>query len=157
VLQLLSRLGDPQVSFEELEHLVGSDPALTYKLLRYINSSKFSLRHKIESLRQVVVLLGIQQVRTLAMLIFLAGIFQKSNEILTNAMIRALLCERLGRLCHHRDPHTFFTTDHYRGYPTVLVRLDSVSPDDLRDVFETAWRNNAPKRLIKAYDESVGS
>ena len=51
------------------------------------------------------------------------------------------------------DPHTFFITDHYRGYPTVLVRLDSVRPDDLRDVFETAWRTNAPKRLVKSYDE----
>jgi hypothetical protein len=50
------------------------------------------------------------------------------------------------------DPHTFFTTDHYRGYPTVLVRLDSVSPADLRDVFEVAWRNHAPKRLIVEYD-----
>ena len=45
------------------------------------------------------------------------------------------------------DPHTFFTTDHYRGYPTVLVRLDAVTEDDLRDVLEVAWVRIAPKRL----------
>ena len=50
------------------------------------------------------------------------------------------------------DPGTFFTTDHYRGYPHVLVRLASVRPADLRDVLEHAWRRNAPKRLVAEYD-----
>jgi len=36
------------------------------------------------------------------------------------------------------DPETFFITDHYRGYPTVLVRLTSVTTTDLRDVLEQA-------------------
>ena len=51
------------------------------------------------------------------------------------------------------DPATFFTTDHYRGYPTVLVRLTSVDPADLQDLLEEAWRRSAPKRLIAAYDQ----
>ena len=50
------------------------------------------------------------------------------------------------------DPETFFVTDHYRGYPTVLVRLARVSLEDLREVLEEAWRRNAPKRLLAAYD-----
>lgn len=29
------------------------------------------------------------------------------------------------------DPETFFITDHYRGYPTVLVRLARVTKADL--------------------------
>ena len=52
----------------------------------------------------------------------------------------------------HADPDTFFTTDHYRGYPTVLVRLDSVTQDDLRDVLEVAWLLSAPKRLRAAFE-----
>jgi len=51
------------------------------------------------------------------------------------------------------DPKTFFTTDHYRGYPTVLVRLTRVLAADLRDVLEQAWRRNAPKRLIAAFQK----
>ena len=49
------------------------------------------------------------------------------------------------------DPATFFTTDHYRGYPTVLIRLPSVKPADLEEVLEEAWRRHAPKRLLEAY------
>jgi hypothetical protein len=48
------------------------------------------------------------------------------------------------------DPETFFITDHYRGYPSVLVRLAKVDPDDLRDVLEQAWRHHAPKRLVES-------
>jgi hypothetical protein len=50
------------------------------------------------------------------------------------------------------DPETFFITDHYRGYPTVLVRLGRVRLAELREVLEQAWRRNAPKRLIAAFD-----
>ncbi|HEV8612576.1 MAG TPA: MmcQ/YjbR family DNA-binding protein [Gemmatimonadales bacterium] len=50
------------------------------------------------------------------------------------------------------EPATFFTTDHYRGYPTVLVRLASVYLADLREVLEEAWRRSAPKRLIAEYE-----
>jgi len=32
------------------------------------------------------------------------------------------------------DPKTFFTTDHYNGYPSVLVRLKRISATKLRDV-----------------------
>ena len=52
------------------------------------------------------------------------------------------------------DPETFFTTDHYRGWPTVLVRLSSVTKDDLRDVLEVAWLLSAPKRLRAEFERS---
>ena len=46
------------------------------------------------------------------------------------------------------DPDAFFISDHYRGYPMLLVRLAAVEEDDLRDVLEMAWRSLAPKRLL---------
>jgi hypothetical protein len=51
------------------------------------------------------------------------------------------------------NPRTFFTTDHYRGYPTVLIRLATVTRAELGSVFEQAWRRKAPKRLVREYDE----
>ena len=51
-------------------------------------------------------------------------------------------------------PETFFITDHYRDYPAMLVRLSKVDPDDLRRLLEEAWRRNASKRLLAAFDEN---
>ena len=42
------------------------------------------------------------------------------------------------------NPDAFFITDHYRGYPMLLVRLATVEEDELRDVLELAWRSLAP-------------
>ena len=53
------------------------------------------------------------------------------------------------------DPETFFSTDHYRAYPTVLVRLGRVTPTDLRDVLETAWRRSAPRKLLAEYAKAT--
>ena len=53
------------------------------------------------------------------------------------------------------DPETFFTTDHYRGYPTVLVRLERVDEEELRVLLEHSWRQSAPKRLIAEYDRAA--
>lgn len=53
------------------------------------------------------------------------------------------------------DPKTFFITDHYRGYPTVLVRLERVRAGVLREVVEQAWRLNAPKRVVRRASESA--
>ena len=50
------------------------------------------------------------------------------------------------------NPGTFFSTDHYRGYPTVLVRLARVRVADLREVLEQAWRRSAPKRLVTEFE-----
>ena len=38
------------------------------------------------------------------------------------------------------DPETFFTTDHYRGYPSVLAKLPRLTRRQLRDVLKMAYR-----------------
>jgi hypothetical protein len=41
----------------------------------------------------------------------------------------------------------FFTTPHYDGYGMVIVDLDRVKVDQLRELLEEAWRLKAPRRL----------
>lgn len=53
-------------------------------------------------------------------------------------------------------PETFFITDHYRGYPAVLVRLAAIDPGSLGDLLEQAWRQLAPKRLVAEHDQAKG-
>jgi hypothetical protein len=49
------------------------------------------------------------------------------------------------------DPSVFFTTPHFDGYPAILVRLDQIGLEDLREVIVEAWLARAPKRLAQAY------
>jgi hypothetical protein len=50
------------------------------------------------------------------------------------------------------DPETFFITDHYRGYPWMLVRLSKAHEGDLARLLEQAWRRGASKRLVSLLD-----
>ncbi|HMJ77541.1 MAG TPA: MmcQ/YjbR family DNA-binding protein [Iamia sp.] len=49
------------------------------------------------------------------------------------------------------DERKFFTTPHYDGYPTVLVRLEEVAVDELTELITDSWLTKAPKRVLKAY------
>ena len=42
-------------------------------------------------------------------------------------------------------PRIYFETDHYKGWPAVLVRLSKIDDRELRHRLERAWRHRAPK------------
>jgi hypothetical protein len=50
------------------------------------------------------------------------------------------------------QPDVFFKTPHYDNVAYVLVRLEAVSDEQLAELIEDAWRTQAPKRLIAAFD-----
>jgi hypothetical protein len=54
------------------------------------------------------------------------------------------------------DPGKFFTTSHYDGHPSVLVRLSAVGLSELTELLTEAWRCRAPKRLAAGFDAQQG-
>lgn len=52
------------------------------------------------------------------------------------------------------DPTVFFTTPHFDGYPAILVQLDAIGLDDLREVIVEGWLVRAPGRLAATYVET---
>jgi hypothetical protein len=49
------------------------------------------------------------------------------------------------------DPSVYFTTPHFDGYPAVLVRLDAIGDEELRELIVEAWLARAPAKLADAY------
>jgi EAL and modified HD-GYP domain-containing signal transduction protein len=96
VLQLAAALQDPTIELAELEHLISHDVALSYRLLRYINSAYVGLRQQVSSIRQAVVLLGGENVARWATLTILAEIGDKPRELFITALIRARFCQQAG-------------------------------------------------------------
>jgi len=71
-VRLLARLQDDDIDFNELQEIIGRDVALSYNLLRFINSAFFALPRRVESIRDALVLLGAINVRKWATLMALA-------------------------------------------------------------------------------------
>jgi hypothetical protein len=48
-------------------------------------------------------------------------------------------------------PDVYFETDHYRGWPTILVRLAQISDAKLKHCLERAWRLQAPVTMVRRF------
>ncbi|MGH9085669.1 MAG: MmcQ/YjbR family DNA-binding protein [Acidimicrobiales bacterium] len=53
------------------------------------------------------------------------------------------------------EPATFFTTPHYDGHASVLVRLDAVDVDELRELITDAWLARAPARVRSQHEAEL--
>jgi hypothetical protein len=49
------------------------------------------------------------------------------------------------------DPSVFFTTPHFDGHTSILVRLDRIALPELEEVIVEAWLSRAPKPLAQRY------
>ena len=96
VLNLLN-LVRRDADIREVELGFKPDPALAYKLLRYINSACFGFPHKILSLRQALTIIGTKQLyRFLTLLLIPAVDKNTSAALVKTAITRGRLAELLG-------------------------------------------------------------
>lgn len=49
------------------------------------------------------------------------------------------------------DPTVFFETDHYKGWPAMLVRLQAIDDASLTQRLIAAWREKAPRKLSAGF------
>lgn len=71
--------------------------------------------------------------------------------------ILAARVEHLGAkeaLLGDRD-EVFFTTPHFDGHASVLIRLERIDPEELGEVLIEAWLARAPTRLVKNFIETT--
>jgi EAL and modified HD-GYP domain-containing signal transduction protein len=96
-LRLALALQRPGAELEDLERIIAKDAALAYRLLRYLNSAYFSLPRTLRSVREALVVLGVEAVQRWATVVVFAGIEAKTDELLALALIRARMCELLAQ------------------------------------------------------------
>jgi hypothetical protein len=53
------------------------------------------------------------------------------------------------------EPTVFFTTPGYDGWPLVMLRLDEVDVDRLRDLVTDAWRMRGPDELVGDFEREA--
>jgi EAL and modified HD-GYP domain-containing signal transduction protein len=109
-LRLVASLSNEQYSIDEIELLISQNVSMSYHVLRCINSSYYSLPRKVDSIRQAIVILGLDHLRQLCSLLCLQGFDDRPPSLFLNAMTRARMCEQLGRLGGAKDTGPYFIT-----------------------------------------------
>jgi c-di-GMP-related signal transduction protein len=96
ILQLMQMVRK-NADIAQLEGVLKRDAALSYKLLRFINSASFGLGREIHSLRQALALLGYSPLyRWLTLLLATASTSGYSPVLMETAVVRGRLAELLG-------------------------------------------------------------
>ncbi len=109
LLELMGKIQDPHIPFKGLVEHIRNDLSLSYKVLRYVNSSYVDLPNRVESIEDAACLVGIDRIRTWATLIIMASGQTQAHEILVIALVRAKMCERLGYQLGAQAPEKNFT------------------------------------------------
>lgn len=128
LMELLVKLQEPDIEAEELADTINQDVALSYKLLRLINSAFFGLPREVSNTKQAVVMLGQNKVKTWASLLCLSGMDNKPNELRSVAMTRARMCELLAKY-YQGQSDNFFAVG-------LFSTLDALIDKPLSDIIE---------------------
>ncbi len=127
--QLMAMLHQAEPDVTQIEQQISRDPQLYYRILRYINSAQYSLPRKIESLRQAIVLLGFDNLKSLVSMMVLAGSSRRGDTLMPIALLRAKMCECLARKTGKTPVESYFTVG-------LLSMLDAFFDRPLPSILE---------------------
>jgi EAL and modified HD-GYP domain-containing signal transduction protein len=135
-LALLMLLDAPGVTTADIDAYVRRSPALVYRLLRIVNSAASGVPRKISSIRDALVMVGTNRLRSWMILLALSPDGSPA-EGLVGALIRARTCELLARASGAANPESAFTVGLLHGVseameltPSMLLeRMPALAPD----------------------------
>lgn len=160
-LQILRKVRDINTTDARLADEFRSDVALSYKLLRMVNSAAVGISG-IESIEHAIRLLGREALYRWLMLLFMSGgRYDGANrEVLHTALLRARLCELIGETAgRHDDRPSLYIV----GLISLLDILIGTSMEEVIDrmgladniraaLLERDGYHGAVLRTVEAYD-----
>lgn len=95
-LRILQVIEDPAADTAIIEKVVMSDPSITYRLLRFLNTAAFGFSRKIDTIRHAIVLLGLNRIKSWLRMVILSDLIgKKTPELYSMALVRGRLLEEL--------------------------------------------------------------
>ncbi|HAS6505611.1 TPA: EAL domain-containing protein [Vibrio parahaemolyticus] len=97
-LQLFREVCAPEPDFDRIESIITQDVALSYKLLRFVNTQITTLEVEISSFRQALIYLGQDKLKQFVSLVVASYISSnKPRELYNLSLQRAQFCELMSR------------------------------------------------------------
>ena len=90
----MGKLSDPSIQIDDVVQTIETDPAMCYRLLKYINSSAGGLTHSVDSLRAAIVHIGLRRLRSFsAFTAFASNEDARPVQLIVTALTRGRMCE----------------------------------------------------------------
>lgn len=163
ILQLLSKITANSSDFKSIAHVLANDPALSFRLLKMVNSPAFGSGRQVESLSQAIALVGLDRIRNWATFLLMASNSHKPAELCKISSTRAKFCEQLAQSSKACEPCQAFTVglistlDAHMDMPMEKILSQLNLTEDINNAL--ADKDQGPLRLLlrtcKALEQSA--
>jgi len=140
ILQLMERIHDPSVELSELKAIILHDVALSYSILRLINSAYFPTRTRVESVQHAVALLGVEGTRAWLTVIAMSYLGNKPRELQVQGLLRARMTSKVGGLLGESPNRAFLVG--------LLSILDALMDRPLTDLLDQIPIVNSVRKAL---------
>ena len=140
-LRMLQEVSHPELELSELEKLIKAEASVCYRLLRYLNSARFSFQSEIHSVRHALSILGERDVRRWVRLIAAVGAGQeKTSDLVLSAMVRGRFGELVAPRVAHGESDLFLLG--------LLSLIDAMMEMPMAEVLEKIPLDHATKAVL---------
>ena len=140
-LRMLQEVSHPELDLTELEKLIKAEASVCYRLLRYLNSARFSFQSEIHSVRHALSILGERDVRRWVRLIAAVGAGQeKTSDLVLSAMVRGRFGELVAPRVAHGESDLFLLG--------LLSLIDAMMEMPMAEVLEKIPLDHATKAVL---------
>jgi c-di-GMP phosphodiesterase len=130
LLQVVAALQRSDVELSDVDQFIAHDVALSFRMLRYVNSAFFGVRSEVRSIGHALALLGLENARRWATLSVLASVDDKPTELTLTALTRARFCELAGEELGLAGGSELFTLG-------LFSVIDALMDTPMQDVVES--------------------
>ncbi|SDU47427.1 EAL and HDOD domain-containing protein [Desulfobacula phenolica] len=130
-LKLINEVGKKELDIKKIESLIKKDVSVSFKLLKFINSAYFARPTPINTIKDAITYLGMEELRKFINIIAVSDLSEsKPNELIRSSVIRARLCEQFGTVFK-----THFTTEELFTLGLFSV-MDAMLDIKMKDVLK---------------------
>ena len=151
VTQLMSMVQNPKTSAEDVNDVILTDPGLTSKVLKLVNSAFYGFPRKIGSVTQAVVILGFNAVRNLALTSAVFNTFggKGSKDFEREAFWKhslgcGVIARMIGKHLHYRELEDVFVTGLLHDIGKII--LDQFLHDKIVTIIQVMEKNDCVMR-----------
>lgn len=137
---------------KELVQVIESDPVVTVKILKVVNSAYFALPKQITSINHAVVFLGFNTIKNLALSIAAIGMLPAHNDTgfdtgqyLLHSLSTASIAKRLAMRLDDADPMECFIAGLLHDFGKVV--LAQFMPQEFKQALQLCQRDNSSLHL----------
>ncbi|MCE5235060.1 MAG: HDOD domain-containing protein [Clostridiaceae bacterium] len=121
LIMIFNELGRKEPDYRAVMEGIQRDVGLSYKLLKMANSVYYGSRTRIDSVKGMLVQIGVDEVRRWVQLMMLRGVRKPENaELVKNSIVRAKMLSLIANDIGHCNENDYFMAGMFSSLDTLL-------------------------------------